>query len=169
MTYTFSKKYEVTKNLWQRRTTSLRSDLASLGGGVNFKRPFTPLNRSAMAPNPGKHRFKRSPTFNFSTADIFFFGLFRPKKKFGRVFGQDFEELAFFDVTGRLLTVFCSRFTYYQVYTALGVANMIPIPPSTTHTSWEKPSYAPGVGENILGVFSSVRPGSRGKYFGRFF
>ena len=72
------------------------------------------------------------------------------------------------DVTGRLLTVFCSRFTYYQVYTALGVANMIPIPPSKTHTSREKPSYAPGVGENILGVFSSVRPGSRGKYFGRF-
>ena len=46
---------------------------------------------------------------------------------------------------------------------------MIPIPPSTTHTSREKPSYVPGVGENILGVFSSVRPGSRGKYFGRFF
>ena len=65
--------------------------------------------------------------------------------------------------------VFGSRSTYYQVYTALGVANMIPIPPSTTHTSREKPSYAPGVGENILGVFSSVRPGSRGKYFGRFF
>ena len=62
----------------------------------------------------------------------------------------------FLDVTGRLLTVFCSRFTYYQVYTALGVANMIPIPPSTTHTSREKPSYAPGVGENILGVFLAV-------------
>ena len=61
---------------------------------------------------------------------------------------------------------------------------MIPIPPSTTHTSREKPSYAPGVGENILGVFlayalgvgenilevfSSVRPGSRGKYIFSFF
>ena len=30
-------------------------------------------------------------------------------------------------------------------------------------------AYAPGVGENILDVFSSVRPGSTLKYFGRFF
>ena len=33
---------------------------------------------------------------------------------------------------------------------------MIPIPPSTTHTSREKPSYATGVGENILDVFLAV-------------
>ena len=49
-----------------------------------------------MAPNPGKHRFKRSPTFNFSTAEFVFSDLFRPKKKFGRVFGQDLEEIGFF-------------------------------------------------------------------------
>ena len=49
-----------------------------------------------MAPEPGKHRFRQSPTFNFSTAENVFSDFFRPKKKFGRVFGQDLEELAFF-------------------------------------------------------------------------
>ena len=49
-----------------------------------------------MTRDPGKHRFSRSLHFNFSSAEICFSDLFRPKKKFGRVFGQDLEELAFF-------------------------------------------------------------------------
>ena len=49
-----------------------------------------------MAREPGKHRFRQFPTFNFSTADFFFRIFFGRKKKFGRVFGQDLEELAFF-------------------------------------------------------------------------
>ena len=49
-----------------------------------------------MARDPGKHRFRQSPTFNFSTADMFFSDFFQTKKKFGRVFGQDLEEIGFF-------------------------------------------------------------------------
>ena len=49
-----------------------------------------------MPPNPGKHRFRQSPSFHFSTAKLFFRFFFRPEKKFGHVFGQDLEEMAFF-------------------------------------------------------------------------
>ena len=65
----------------------------------NLKRPFTPLNWPAMPPNPGKHLFRQSPSFHFSTANFFFRIFFWPEKKFGRVFCQDLEGLTFF---GRL-------------------------------------------------------------------
>ena len=52
-----------------------------------------------MPPNPVKHRFRQSPSFHFSTANFSFRNFFRTEKKFGRVFGQDLQEMAFF---GRL-------------------------------------------------------------------
>ena len=80
----------------------LRSDLASLGPRFARRRrkletTVTPLNWPTMARDPGytvsdnpRHLIFRPPTLFFR----FFFGR---TKKFRRVFGQDFEELAFFE------------------------------------------------------------------------
>ena len=49
-----------------------------------------------MARDPGNHRFRQSSTFNCSTAELFVPFFCSAEKKFGRVFGQDLEEIGFF-------------------------------------------------------------------------
>ena len=43
-----------------------------------------------MPPNPGKHRFRQSPSFHFSSANFFFRIYFRPTKRFECVFLSGF-------------------------------------------------------------------------------
>ena len=56
----------------------------------NFERPFTPRNQLRSASNLAKTRFRRSPTFHFSTPKTNFRRNFRIEISFFRYFGQVF-------------------------------------------------------------------------------
>ena len=54
----------------------------------NFERPFTPRNQLRSASNLAKTRFRRFPTFHFSTPQVFSKHVFSPKN-------LDFTNLSF--------------------------------------------------------------------------
>ena len=91
--------------------------LIDFGRFENFERPFTRQTWLGSARNFAKTRFRRFPTFDFST----------PKKKIGENFGPKisfFDDLAWFlsshsrtDLKISFPVKFCFRYTYPEVCT----------------------------------------------------